>query len=633
MNTRNQKCNALQTVVGIFAHSSNAPQKLIETLNHQSMSISPKSIHNMIGSMSSESVKRIKKIMVDLRAAAALDNLDIYFKTDQPTLTHESKLVHMTTATFLPLYHGVEKADLKCTKELWEKSEYNRHRTEPPTVPTYRILAEMAQTSASSPKEAPESYQNLMAWHVRDILVKNAKGMKEHFGNMNAKPYVREQVPVIRTEQVPARAMNINVGTTSGNAEAIENLMRQGSVSEEAREEYVILTHGDLGTGEKINTLQKSRRIEETAATRFSYVIFIPGMFHIKMACVAALWKMYIETSKPRPGHLPQADSVFAFCSILRPKETVKIGSNPGFRLLHTLVNHILIASILHAWTTEVREAYGFGTIADWLKSKPSWEQVVALSHSIVEKYVAALNHKPGGTRRAPMTDNVLDGMKLWNRDSLLYVMTSYAANTGDVGSVQVLLLHWVQIWKAVGKHKYARHISKFLVQLDRGWNPRLSRAVRMNWFVNPTGKPDGFRGADWVVERNNLRHKRTYSGLGPNRTVAFIIKQSPLIDFYQNCHAVAERSFYLTNTTLKHPPPKMQRTLAKLQEHMAQQDVYAYKPDRTLPNPPKNYIAAGLGVALSELSDDLWSSGDGSNGEDEVEPGPVDGDIGVDES
>ncbi|KDQ12458.1 hypothetical protein BOTBODRAFT_56741 [Botryobasidium botryosum FD-172 SS1] len=307
----------------------------------------------------------------------------------------------------------------------------------------------------------------------------------------------------------------------------------------------------------------------------------MPGFFHIKMACAEAIWKIFIEATKPGPGGSSHKHSIFTLCALLRPKEIAKIGSNPGFRMQHTLINHVLAASILLCWTNEVRARYGYGTLEEWAKHSPTYDDFVDISEEIVKSHVAPQAfHPPTEDEGADM---VRDTMKVWNWDALLYTMTSHAANTGDVGRVEQLLLLWIYIWKGVGKHKYAKHITDFLLNLNEGWPPRLSRAIRLNWLVNPTGKPDGFRGVDWVLEWNNLRHKRTHSGQGPNQTIRYIIKQSPLVEVFQNTHKVIEVGFALTSRTLKHPPPVMKKTLEHVRSYMESEKMLTLQRGRKL--------------------------------------------------
>ncbi|KDQ12172.1 hypothetical protein BOTBODRAFT_113351 [Botryobasidium botryosum FD-172 SS1] len=454
--------------------------------------------------------------------------------------------------------------------------------------------------------------------HVSDI--------KTRFGPRHTPPVAIKQIPVTKTTQIPARALNINVGTNSGNGAALESFAQQGGITESELEEYVLVTHGDLGTGEKINNLKTSRAIEEAPlpdSNRMTHVVFVPGMFHSKMHGADAVWRIHIERMKPKARAAPLKDSVFAFCAHLRPKETAKIASKPGFRMQHTLINNVLAASILQCWKKEVEARYGYTSVEDWVKSDPTNDDFIAVSEAVVRTYVAPLAAPK--SRPEVEGDAVKDTMLLFNRDALLYAMTSHAANTGDVGRVEQLLIFWVYIWKGIGKHKYAAYISKFLLDLHEGWPPRLARAIRLNWFVNPTGKPDGFRGVDWVIERNNLRHKHTYSGQGPNRTMKFIIKQSPLIDLYQSTHQLIEQGFSLTGRTLKHPPPLMKKTLERLRSYMEDRQVHTFKPGRKLGKERAiDAIRAGMGAML------LLQGADAVTGYDEAE---IDGgDIGVDE-
>ncbi|KAJ7683798.1 hypothetical protein B0H17DRAFT_985696, partial [Mycena rosella] len=54
MQRRNPKCNALESVVGIFLHSTNTPEKVIQALAHMGISISQTAIHRAIHSLSAE---------------------------------------------------------------------------------------------------------------------------------------------------------------------------------------------------------------------------------------------------------------------------------------------------------------------------------------------------------------------------------------------------------------------------------------------------------------------------------------------------------------------------------------------------------------------------------------------------
>ena len=101
------------------------------------------------------------------------------------------------------------------------------------------------------------------------------------------------------------------------------------------------------------------------------------------------------------------------------------------------------------------------------------------------------------------------------------------------------------------------------------------------NWLVNPTGKEDGFRGVDWLVELNNLYTKVIYGGSGSNYTLKRVLEESILIDLYRQCHVSVENGFFLLHRTIRHSPPDMTKTLVKLGQHYSQIEPHVFKTGR----------------------------------------------------
>ena len=54
----------------------------------------------------------------------------------------------------------------------------------------------------------------------------------------------------------------------------------------------------------------------------------------------------------------------------------------------------------------------------------------------------------------------------LLNKYFLLYEELSYAMNSGDIGRVETSIVSWIPILKAIGKHKYATHMTNFLINI-----------------------------------------------------------------------------------------------------------------------------------------------------------------------
>jgi hypothetical protein len=149
---------------------------------------------------------------------------------------------------------------------------------------------------------------------------------------------------------------------------------------------YVILVHSDLLTKEHLESAQISRCIETSAKRRLQGIKVIPGLFHLKMACVNAYWRAWIETKDSRVDK----NSIFHHIGILRLGETKKYESNPSFCQMHNAIHHDLQAAMLDCWQIEAHlKEPVWATLEAFAKSKLSWETVVSMLTTIAQKYIA----------------------------------------------------------------------------------------------------------------------------------------------------------------------------------------------------------------------------------------------------
>ncbi|KAH9028297.1 hypothetical protein EDB85DRAFT_1867922, partial [Lactarius pseudohatsudake] len=302
LKSANKNCNHLQSIMGIFVHSANVPQRVIEVLAHAGLSISIKSIQRAVKSMSNDSAHRIKDRLRLLKVGIAYDNFDINFKTSEPTLTHQSSFVSATSATAIPLV-GVENIEvLRCSEDLWKKDPRNPSPLATPVIFDEFDLVKYHLTdryNQPSPGKDVSPQQEAFAWHVREILVNHG----QYFGNLSKHLGALDpilEIPLTKTEQIPMRSMKIKQSSVDGNIEVMENLLQQGGLGDATEpgfstsgnvdiSEFVLFIHGDLLTKERLDTIRDSRRIEDTPKNRFQFVVFLLGLFHYKMACVDAL--------------------------------------------------------------------------------------------------------------------------------------------------------------------------------------------------------------------------------------------------------------------------------------------------------------------------------------------------------
>lgn len=86
------------------------------------------------------------------------------------------------------------------------------------------------------------------------------------------------------------------------------------------------------------------------------------------------------------------------------------------------------------------------------------------------------------------------------------------------------------------------------------------------------------------------------FSGAGPNRTQALVIKQSNLIEIFRESrkHLITET---MQNRTSRHSRPDMTKTRAKLANHIQNKRVNEYVPGRKAGYVIPNLFETGLSI------------------------------------
>ena len=475
MQSTNQKANGLQSILGIFLQSAHASQKVIDTFARIGVSISTDSTNLAIRSLSTESVASLRQLGHSLLASYAYDNFDVDLKSGVPLAERSNEsLKHLTSGLLFPLTHGVTTDDLKCSKFLWKRSALNPdiHTND---LPPRRSWQDLVTLHLESPNSDLSRRDKFNSWVFLNDLCTNGPEYFHQFKGTIRPPNPIEELPLTKTPILAARAMDVNNSTVSGNIRAVIELLEQGGIYDPEEivqrdidspdiTEHVVLVHGDLGTGERLQAVQLRQSIESTPWRRFQHIIFIPGLFHLKMACADAIWRCFIQPQMARED----TTSLMHDVSQLRPKETGIFCSKPGFRRMHQLIGHAGICRRLDCWRAFVhkKDPWNFDTLESFAKSEPSLNDLREMADEMVQLYVT--NHKLQrkyrrcGKERDLQHENAL----LLNKYFLLYEELSYAMNCGDIGRVETCIIGWIPILKAIGKHKYATHMTNFLLNV-----------------------------------------------------------------------------------------------------------------------------------------------------------------------
>ena len=263
----------------------------------------------------------------------------------------------------------------------------------------------------------------------------------------------------------PVRAMDINQSKVLGNICVIMNLLDEGGVGDpdEGMEEngeykrdivdrhkYVILFHGNLSTFECVLRVLQWWALKETALRCYEFLIFIVGIFHLKMVCANALWHIFIN---PKTACI-DVNSLFQFVVQYQLWETGKIGSDPGFCCKHKVIGYTGVALHLDAWWVEVKKRNH-----EWI----SLEALVQLEQT--QEFIK----------------DIADCLSLWIQSQYFQITwksfcflrcsaqehSHYAAiffalcgdlfsmNYRVIGHLETLFPPWIYIFRSTGKHRY----------------------------------------------------------------------------------------------------------------------------------------------------------------------------------
>jgi len=185
------------------------------------------------------------------------------------------------------------------------------------------------------------------------------------------------------------------------------------------------------------------------------------GLFHYQMACADAIWHMFVEPKASHNG----VNSLYQQACSVRPYDSGRIGSKPRFRLMHDLVHQCASARMLDCWRVEVTwRDTSVQSLSDYAAQKPSWDAIVDLSYCLATKYLDSSD-----TADIEVQNNTLILGRL-----VYYVEICHVMKHGDIGRVEQSFMHWVVVFKSVGKHKYATHIVKMVNDMHYVYPDRL---------------------------------------------------------------------------------------------------------------------------------------------------------------
>lgn len=473
LNTRNQKCNAFQIAIGIFLHSTHTPDRVISALRRAGISIFRSSIARAVKSMLAKTIQRLRTLGMTL--LMAYDNFDVLLKSMTTTLENNvDPLRHLTSALAFPFQHGVVPEDLRVSEELWKLEGFNdksRMSTKYTKWDMWtKICPRYTELLADGMEDDDRHYEFAVWLFLRDLIDHGPTYFQKFRGELLPPTPVGEPIPVVKTEIIPLQSLDISNSTVKGNVNTIEKLLEQTGLGEYepptptvSLDYHVLLFHGDLGTGDRINSGKLWRSVESTSRRRLQFVVFLMELFYTKMACAETIWRVFLKEPKARPDKT----SFYSDFRILRPRDSNTLSSNFKFRPTHDAIRHVGICRRLDCIRVLAQERH-FSSLQAFADSQPDWSSIKGLALDAVKRFVPCFPELEKLGRRTPEErDEQLENSMGFSIYSTLYEEMSHAMDHGDIGRVEMCLIAWAPLFEAAGKHKYAHHSIKLVHDLN----------------------------------------------------------------------------------------------------------------------------------------------------------------------
>ncbi len=291
-----------------------------------------------------------------------------------------------------------------------------------------------------------------MQWYIKSVIVEYLPPLyKELLGLMPSSKWIS----VEKSMQEPACTMHIKALSNNGNIEIIENLEHQLGTKSEWYNLYIHLCHGDLGTQECHDSTMFFCAVESSSQNRLQWLMTVPGIFHVQMAAVDAIWRTHIS------GHAlcSNEGGTYKLFKTLRPRDFMRLNSNPGYCILNDGITHLIKVHITVCW----EQVIGDPDLQEFVSTKPTWEVIDNMAHQIFIESFAGNNFNDLQDQPDSKCDKRQENQLLFNQDGLMYILLAQASNNGAIGLMRDLLWVWVPMFHMCGKHKYATHLSKFL--------------------------------------------------------------------------------------------------------------------------------------------------------------------------
>ena len=359
-------------------------------------------------------------------------------------------------------------------------------------------------------------------WILRESLIQRSrphlrKQLYSDTGSRCSFPTL-DRLPSKPTRFHPVQTVHADESTLEGNHEILEDIfIRQfGFDKEEDRllfEKKLRLIYGDQKTFARLWTIRKDGVEEEEAGYgQYRWLLPVPALFHYKMCYLKVVYQQHYEPVKGKRTDQETTHSYLKLGAGEWGRKRIKDPSKDFYAveefLTHSFDSRVLVAY----WSCLLnKEPEAIARMSDEsfeaACNKAEDELTVSKFEGILKDlYTRLLVSEP------EETDPELRNHYYFTQMFEPYLLLKAAIKYGDVGYISRALDKMSIYIFGSASTNYAI-VSMFLAYLTRskGSDPAVARAWLANAIVNETGKTDGWKEIDLLIEHLNHSIKEAF--------------------------------------------------------------------------------------------------------------------------
>ncbi|KAJ7280067.1 hypothetical protein C8J57DRAFT_1464500 [Mycena rebaudengoi] len=495
--------------------------------------------------------------------AASYDNINMMFRAAEQVIGRTDSQENGTCATIFPLWQAAVEnmriADLNAA-----------FNTAPPLSITDVLLT------------VPELA--LMDKCLRHCILRI---IVEHGGEKFAKfrdeldkvlPVTADKIELHRTPLHPLPAGNIDESTIIGNSEVVDAIYNELQIKGLSHWKWVAkILAGDQLSIARLRSLLNIRAGHEGAYTGFGWGIWMPGLFHGKIADMHG----FFVTHWGVPHRGTRNPGSLSFHNTHLHRAPIVLTSLPPFRVCRDLVFVSLYARILHCLLL----VSGTSSLDECADSITSFAQLETYAGSIQTRYANAelvadlrwQREMAAGTEGLPPGDHIFENASLFLRDALISREFTDSIKAGDSGRIVLVLKLLALSFRGNGRTKYAYEMLHLIHNLTHVWPKPIRDIILKNWLVNPTGKPFSWVEVDLMQEHMNFWIKTIYKAHGSAASWEWLGMVAPCVTALRHL-STSIINILGSDQGTKHAPADLVTDIEVLMESLAEHEVYEIK-------------------------------------------------------